>query len=76
MTILHGGVHHDGQGSGQRGAFSIHASHNGIHRNDTWSYDAEKNEWTELKPTVSPPDGLHRSRSRRLRLRPQVGGRL
>lgn len=53
VTVLHGGVHHPRSGAE---AFSIHASHNGIHLADTWIYDAAKNLWTELKPTVSPPN--------------------
>src|SRR5262245_2190460 len=55
VTILHGGVHHAGKDVGGAQAFSIHASHNGIHRADAWSYDAQKNQWTPLTPTVSPP---------------------
>lgn len=52
VSILQGGVHHPRSGPE---AFSIHASHNGIHHTDTWAYNAAKNEWTELKPTTSPP---------------------
>jgi hypothetical protein len=52
VSILHGGVHHPRSGPE---AFSIHASHNGIHLADTWCYDAARNEWSELKPDASPP---------------------
>lgn len=52
VTILQAGVHHDRSGVE---AFSLHKSHNAAHYADTWSYDAVKNEWTELKPAQSPP---------------------
>src|SRR5262249_28489213 len=54
VTILHGGVHHESNKVSGILAFSIHPSHNPIYRNDTWSYDAQRNEWTELKPLTSP----------------------
>src|SRR5262245_31893565 len=55
VTILHGGVHHKSNSVRGALAFSIHPSHNPVYRADTWSYDAARNEWTELKPAVSPP---------------------
>src|SRR4029077_13806019 len=54
VTILHGGVDHDSHKVSGVLAFSIHPSHKPIYRADTWSYDAERNEWTELNPLVSP----------------------
>ena len=54
VTILHGGVDHDSHKVSGVLAFSIHPSHKPIYRADTWSYDAERNKWTELNPLVSP----------------------
>ena len=72
VTILHGGVDHESRKVSGILAFSIHPSHNPIYRADTWSYDAERNEWTELKPAGVAAEGLDGARSGRLRSRPQV----
>jgi hypothetical protein len=55
VTVLHGGVHNKSGHVAGALAFSIHKSHEAVYRDDTWIYDAQTNEWTELTPAVSPP---------------------
>jgi hypothetical protein len=52
VTILHGGVVNL---KGHSGNASFEAVLGGKAFDDTWAYDAAKNEWTELTPAQSPP---------------------
>jgi hypothetical protein len=58
LTVLHGGVTYPDKKDAPH-AFDLHRK--AIAFDDTWVYDAARNEWRELRPATSPPK-IHSAR--------------
>ncbi len=73
LIVLHGGVTYPDKKDAPH-SFDLYRK--AIAFDDTWVYDAARNEWRELRPATSPPKIHSRPRPAGLRPRPQNAGAL